>query len=91
MKLTKKEVVEINKKMGKKFKTEFGLGGNRSNLDFALSLDEPYDIAKEIVRGHPFIDGNKRTGFMVYLLLTTKKGFDKILKDFDDIFLALSK
>ena len=91
MKLTKNQIIEINEKLGKEFKTDFGLGGNNSNLDYALSLDNPYDIAKEILRGHPFIDGNKRTSFMVYLMLTTGKKYEELLKDFYDIFLSLSK
>jgi len=86
-----KQVIEVNEKLGKEFKTEFGLGGNKSNLDYALSLDDPYLIAKEILRGHPFIDGNKRTSFMIYLMLTTFKPYEEILKDFRDILLALSK
>lgn len=91
MKLTKDKIVEINQKLGKEFKTDFGLGGNKSNLDYALSLDNPYDTAKEILRGHPFIDGNKRTSFMVYLVLTTGKKYEELLKDFYDIFLSLSR
>ena len=90
--LTKEQVIEINEKLGKEFKTEYGLGTNRSNLDYALSLkDNPYKIAKEILRGHPFIDANKRTTFMVYLLLTTNKSFEEILKDFYNLFQNLAK
>lgn len=89
--MNKEKIIEINKKLGKEFKTEYGLGGNKSNLDYALSLKESYDIAREILRGHPFIDGNKRTSFMVYMLLTTKKTYEEILKDYYDIFLSLSK
>jgi len=91
MKLTKSQIIEINKKLGNEFKTDSGLGGNRSNLDYALELVSPYDISKEILRGHPFIDGNKRTSFMVYLMLTTRKKYEELLKDFYDIFLSLSK
>jgi|GEM_PF-3573061 len=89
--LTKEDIIEINHKLGKEFKTDSGLGTNASNLDYALSLGQPYDIAREILRGHPFIDGNKRTSFMVYMLLTTGKNYNKILKDYYDIFLSLSK
>ena len=64
---------------------------NISNLDYALSLESPYDLSKEILRGHPFIDGNKRMVFMVYMLLTTNKTYKQILEDFRDIFLSLSK
>ena len=89
--ITKEKVIEINKKLGKEFNTEFGLGGNKSNLDYALSLKDPYDIAREILRGHPFVDGNKRTAFMVYILLTTKKTYEEVLKDFYDILKSLAK
>ncbi|MFZ1971046.1 MAG: Fic family protein [Candidatus Nanoarchaeia archaeon] len=89
--MNKEKVIEINKKLGKKFKTESGLGGNKSNLDYALSLKEPYDIAREILRGHPFVDGNKRTSFMVYMMLTTKKTYEEILKDYYDILMSLSR
>jgi uncharacterized protein (DUF433 family) len=91
MKLTRKKVIEINEKLGKEFNTEFGLGGNKSNLDYALSLENPYNISKEILRGHPLIDGNKRTAFMVYMILTTKKTYKQILDDFRDVLLSLSK
>ena len=91
MNLTKSEVIEINEKLGKEFDTDFGLGGLSSNLDYALSLEDPYDIAREMLRGHPFVDGNKRTSLMVYMLLTTGKGYDEILKDYYNIFLSLSK
>ena len=90
-KLSKQQIVEINKKLGKEFKTEFGLGGNKANLDYALSLENPYDISREILRGHPFIDGNKRTSFMGYMVLTTKKSYEQILEDFRDVLLSLSK
>ena len=89
--MNKEEVIEINKKLGLQFKTPHGLGSNKSNLDYALSLDDPYRIAQEILKGHPFIDGNKRTAVMVYFMLSTRKRYEEILKDFYDIFLSLSK
>lgn len=89
--LTKEEILRINEKLGREFKTDYGLGSNSSNLDYALSLKDPYMIAREILRGHPFIDGNKRTSFMVYMLLTTDKTYKEVLKDYYDILLSLSK
>lgn len=86
-----KRIIEVNEKLGKEFKTAYGLGGNKSNLDYAVSLDDPYLIAREILRGHPFIDGNKRTAVMIYLMLMTFKKYEEVLKDFYDIFLGLSK
>ena len=79
-------------RMKKEFNTDYGLhGGLMSNLDFALSLNDPYKIFKEILRGHPFKDGNKRTSLMIYLMSTTNKNYDEILTDFYIIFTALSK
>ena len=90
--LTKEHVIDINQKLGKEFKTEYGLSTNRSNLDYAISLENnPYKMAKEILRGDPFIDANKRTTFMVYMLLTTDKSFEEILKDFYNLFQNLAK
>lgn len=90
-KMTKQQIIKINEQLGTEFKTAYGLGGNRSNLDYALSLENSYDLAKEINRGQPFIDGNKRTALMVYMFLTTNKTYKQILKDYYDLFLSLSK
>ena len=56
-----------------------------------MTLEKPYDISKEILRGHPFIDGNKRVSFMVYMMLTTNNCYEQILEDFRDILLSLSR
>ncbi len=85
MKLSKKQIIEINKKLGKEFKTDFGLL-NEGNLDYALGFEEPYYLSKEILRGHPFVDSNKKTAFMVFVILTSKKKFEQILEDYYDIF-----
>jgi len=50
-KISKKKVLEINKKLGKEFKTDFSIL-NESNLDYALSLKSPCDIAKEILKDY---------------------------------------
>lgn len=89
MRLSKERVIKLNEELGKDFKTEFGLL-NESNLNYALSQKDPYKIALEILRGHPFIDCNKRTSLMVLILLTTKKKYKEILKDYYDIFKSLS-
>ncbi len=88
--LTKEEIIEINKKLGKEFKTDSGIL-SESNLEYALSHKDPYKLSLEILRGHPFIDGNKRTSFMVYMLLTSGESYEKILKDYRDMLRALSK
>jgi hypothetical protein len=89
--MNKQRIIEINEKLGKEFHTDYGLGGNKSNLDYALSLDNPYYLAREIVRGHPFIDGNKRTALMVFFILTTGKSYPRILEDYYDVFQNLAK
>jgi len=50
-KISKKEVLEINKKLGKEFKTDFSIL-NESNLGYALSLKSPYNIVKEILKDY---------------------------------------
>lgn len=89
--ISQEEIAKINERLGREFGTEHGAGGNLSNLGYALTKKQPYDIAKEILRGHPFIDGNKRTSLMVYIILTTGKKYEEILADFRDIFESLSK
>ena len=89
--MNKQQIVEINEKLGKEFNTSSGLGANRSNLDYALTQISPYAIAREILRAHPFIDGNKRTSFMVYMLLTSNKTYEQVLKDYYDVLLSLAK
>ena len=62
---------------------------NTGNLDFALDYiqDQAYSIriddifmkcailGRAIIQGHPFMDGNKRTGFEVIDLFLNKNGF----------------
>lgn len=54
----------MNEMAGKKYKTNFGIL-NRGSLEMALSKEKTTDIAREIIQLHPFIDGNKRTAFLI--------------------------
>ncbi|MGC9059307.1 MAG: type II toxin-antitoxin system death-on-curing family toxin [Candidatus Aenigmatarchaeota archaeon] len=83
---TLEEIVEINKRLG-----EGGVLVNKSNLEFIL---EKAKIVKGVIRKatiflydiiklHPFLDGNKRTAFhtMLYFLELNKKEFKYGHKD----------
>ncbi|GAG53375.1 unnamed protein product, partial [marine sediment metagenome] len=64
--ITKEEVIEINKKFNR------GVLINEGNLDFALSklklkkntINKVSGFIKDVVEGHPFRDGNKRTAII---------------------------
>ena len=70
---TMKEIIEINKRLG-----EGGVLVNRSNLEFILDkaknvkgiVRKATVFLYDIIRLHPFLDGNKRTAFhtMLYFL-----------------------
>ena len=70
---TVQEIIEINKRLG-----EGGVVVNRGNLEFiiekAKAAKTPIKKASiflyDIIRLHPFLDGNKRTAFhtMLYFL-----------------------
>ena len=83
---TIEEIVEINKRLG-----EGGVLINKSNLDFILKkVKTKKSIVKkavvflcDIIKLHPFLDGNKRTGFhtMLYFLELNGKLFKYGHKD----------
>lgn len=66
--LTKEEIVNLNRRLVQEFGGSFGIQ-NESNLDFVLAkVKNARDIFKKtaelmygINKGHPFLDGNKRT------------------------------
>ncbi len=68
--ITKEEIVELNRKIVELFGGHTGLQ-NEANLDFALlkaeNAKDIYRKAAELMywinKGHPFLDGNKRTAF----------------------------
>jgi len=83
---TIEEVVEINKRLG-----EGGVLINKGNLEFILKkvdakksfIKKAAILLRDIIRLHPFLDGNKRTAFhtMLYLLEMNDKRFKYGHKD----------
>jgi death-on-curing family protein len=76
---TIKDIIEINKKVGAE-----GTLINKGNLEFTLDKAQSAKsfpkkasiILLGIVRGHPFVDGNKRTAFVsmdLFLKINGKK------------------
>ena len=56
--------------------------GRRSHQDvYAMAAAYCYHI----IKNHPFIDGNKRTGLLCAMVFLTKNGFN-ISVDFDDLY-----
>ncbi len=71
------EIVEINKKVGSN-----GTMVNEANLEFTLQkMINAKTLARKatvllqgIIKGHPFVDGNKRTAFVAMELFLKKNG-----------------
>ncbi|MFW6008797.1 MAG: Fic family protein [archaeon] len=80
--LNVEKVMKVNKIINEKYDTTYGLL-SRGNLHFCINKNSPYEISKNIIEKHPFIDGNKRTALVIYLLLTSDKKLEKIIKDYD--------
>jgi len=93
---TIEEVVEINKKLG-----EGGVLINRGNLEFILNnveleksfIKKASILLRDIIRLHPFLDGNKRTAFhtMLYFLELNNKRFKYGHKDENKIEKMLNR
>lgn len=74
---TIEEIIEINKKIGSN-----GAMANRSNLEFTLDkvknaktlFKKATTLLYDIVTGHPFVDGNKRTAFVATELFLRMNG-----------------
>jgi death-on-curing family protein len=74
------EIVEINRRLG-----EGGVLINKGNLEFILRkvelekslIKKASILLRDIIRLHPFVDGNKRTAFhaMLYFLELNDKRF----------------
>ena len=75
--LSYEDMVEINKKLGEK-----GTVLNSGNLHFLIEkeknaktlLDKAAVILYGIITSHPFLEGNKRTGFNAMLLILEANG-----------------
>ena len=71
------EIIEINKKVGSD-----GVLINKGNLEFALEsakhaktlIQKATIILYDIISGHPFLDGNKRTAFVAMELFLKMNG-----------------
>ncbi|MEM1671408.1 MAG: type II toxin-antitoxin system death-on-curing family toxin [Archaeoglobaceae archaeon] len=82
--ITVEEVIAIHDKLIKKYGGEKGIL-NYGVLDFAVSWvnDHPRKsifwkcaiLLRDIVLGHPFVDGNKRTGFNIVITLLRTKNY----------------
>lgn len=93
---TLEEIVEINRRLG-----EGGVLINKGNLEFILEkVKEEKSIVKkaailllDIIRLHPFLDGNKRTAFhtMLYFLELNDKRFKYEHKDENKIEKMLNR
>jgi death-on-curing family protein len=73
--VTEEEIVEVNKRILAVSGASFDSFGfvNKGNLDYALNLanqqqnplDQATTLMYEIIRGQPFTNANKRTGFEI--------------------------
>lgn len=71
--LKKEGVIKSNKILCEEFK-QTGTVLNDANLDFAVDQFNQKEItiiefARKIIQLHPFVDGNKRSAFVVYMYL----------------------
>ena len=71
--LKKQEVIEVNKILCNEFDQQ-GIVINDANLDFAVDQFNQgeatiIELARKIIQNHPFMEGNKRTAFVVYFYL----------------------
>jgi len=83
--ITVEEVIEIHDRLMKKYGGEFGIL-DRGNLEFSVDWVNTHPkkslfwkiaiLLRGIVSGHPFVDGNKRTGFEVAMILLRGHGYD---------------
>lgn len=79
--VTKEEIIRINREIAAEFGNVFGMI-NESNLDFLMAkirnIKDTFRKAAEILygiaRGHPFLDGNKRTAFQTTFALLLRNG-----------------
>ena len=93
---TVEEIVEINRRLG-----EGGILINKGNLEFILKnvelekslVKKASILLRDIIRLHPFLDGNKRTAFhtMLYFLEMNGKKFKYGHKDENKIEKVLNR
>lgn len=93
---TIEEIIEINRRLG-----EGGILINKGNLEFILKkveleksiVKKATILLRDIIRLHPFLDGNKRTAFhtMIYFLELNGKRFKYGHKDENKIEKLLNR
>ena len=105
--ISTKEVLKIHKLLIDQFGGSHGVR-DKSSLNSAINIPfatfdqqelypEPVDkasaILESIVTNHPFIDGNKRTGYVLARLLLLKSGLDieATQEDKYEMVIAVSK
>lgn len=74
VKIKKEEIIEANKLLCREFGQQ-GIVLNDANLDFTVDQFNEGEImvielVRKIIQNHPFVDGNKRTAFVVYFYLS---------------------
>jgi death-on-curing protein len=82
--ITVEEIIEIHENIIDKYGGESGVL-NRGILEFAVDWVNSHPrksifwkvavLMREIISGHPFVDGNKRTGFEVADTILKAKGY----------------
>jgi death-on-curing protein len=82
--VTVEEIIEIHERILEKYGGESGIL-NRGILEFAVDWVNSHPrksifwkvavLMREIICGHPFVDGNKRTGFEVADTILKAKGY----------------
>ena len=101
--LTVDEIIRLHDEILEKTGGESGIL-NRSHLDFvvdfiqhqvfSLKIDDLFSLAaliiRNVVQGHPFVDGNKRTGFEAASLFLEKNGYCLTMDVDDGIEFTLS-
>ena len=79
-------IMKINWTVNKDFDTSYGIR-YEADINMASSKSSPKEIAKYIATNHPFVDGNKRTAFIIMKFDQT---LEKTIKDNYDMLELLS-
>lgn len=90
-----KDIIRINNYLTKNNDYPQRLGGIYASLMYYNSIqDQISSIFKGIIKGHHFIDGNKRTSLIVYLILCKINNIEPKLKNnltTDNIIINIAK
>jgi len=72
--ITKKDVININKMLG-----ESGIVREIGTLEHACQ--DMKRLPEMIAIDHPFVDGNKRTAFVIATMIETGKTADRVIRE----------